>query len=188
MNNYEDKKEETIKKWSAWTYNVRDKFKPMTVNEIKEDLKKTQLPCAVLLQNIEGDFNVSNIIRTSNNFNVSQVFYYGKKKYDKRGALGTYNYTDVIYLSSFNDVISLKDKYKFIGIENNMENTIPIKEFIYPDNSIFVMGEENIGITDETKSIIDYFIEIPSLGSVRSLNVGTAAAIVLFDFITKFGR
>ena len=182
------KREESIKKWSAWRFNVRDHFKSMTVDDIREDLKKDQLPCAVLMQNIEGDFNIGNIIRTSNNFNVSEIFYFGKKKYDKRSALGVYNYSKVTYLESFEQVKALKSIYTFIGLENNIDNTTPIKSFIYPKKPIFVMGEENVGITEESSSLIDYFLEIPSRGSVRSLNVGTAAAIVLYDYWSKYNE
>ena len=96
--------------------NVLDKYKETSTEDIKEELKKTALPAAILMSQIEGDFNFSCIIRTANNFNISKVFYFGNKKYDKRGAQGTFNYTDVIFLSSLEEIKGLKQNYVFVGL------------------------------------------------------------------------
>lgn len=182
---HNSKKEENIKKWGSWQYNVRDHLKPLSVEQIKEELNKNKLSCAVLIQNIEGDFNIGNIIRTSNNFNISNIYYYGKRHIDKRSTCGTYHYSPVTYLNSFDDVLKLKSIYKFIALENNIEGSCLINSFVYPSNSLFIFGEENIGISKEVLELADYKVEIPSRGSVRSLNVGSAAAIVLYDFWLK---
>jgi tRNA G18 (ribose-2'-O)-methylase SpoU len=173
------------KPWNLWERNVKDEYKSFSTEEIKNDLKKTALPSAVLMSQISGDFNFSCIIRTVNNFNLSAVYYFGNKRYDKRGAQGTYHYSDVVFLPTLDDIIALKQQYKFIGLENNITDTVPIKDFVWPPNSLIVLGEEGSGIAQELINLLDYKVEILSRGSVRSINVASAAAIAIYDLVSK---
>lgn len=173
-------------RWGAWQYNVRDHFKPLTVPQIKDELDKDRLPCAVLMQHIEGDFNFGNIVRTSNNFNIANIYYYGKKRWDRRSSCGTHHYSNLTYLSSLEEVAKLKQQYSFVALENNINKSVLIKDFKYPTMPLFIFGEENSGIFPEVLEMCEHFVEIPSRGSVRSLNVGSAASIVLYDFWSKF--
>jgi tRNA G18 (ribose-2'-O)-methylase SpoU len=174
-------------KYSAWAdpRNVRNQYKGMSNEQIKEELKKTKLPCSILCQNIEGDFNMSCIVRTANNFNVSNIYYYGRRRFDRRGCCGCYLYSSLTYIEDIDDVYLLKNQYSFIGFDNNVPGVSSIKGFVYPRNTLFVFGEESIGISNEVFSMLDHIVEIPSRGSVRSLNVAVAAGIALSDYWTK---
>jgi len=170
-----------------WQRNVIDKYKDKSEEEIKADLQMTALPCAVMMSQIEGDFNIGSVIRSSNNFNLSKVYYYGRKKYDKRAACGTYKYTDVIHLSSFSEILSLKNKYHFVGLDNNINKpVVSIKNYEWKKNSLIIIGEENAGIIPDILDICDDYVEIPSMGSVRSLNAAVAASIAIYDYYYKF--
>lgn len=175
-------------KWSSWQRNVVDKYKDWDTDNIKNDLINKSLPCAVLCCHIEGDFNISNIIRTCNSFGIVDFFYYGKKHLDKRGCCGANHYLNIINLSSLTEVLKLKDKYSFIGIENNIKNTITLNKFNWKTdkNPIIIFGEENSGIDNAILKYIDYFVEIESCGSIRSLNVASAASIIIYDYYRYF--
>ena len=174
-------------RWSLWQRNVVDKFKDTPTETIKEELKKTSLPAAVLGFQIEGDFNFSNIIRTANFFNLSSVYYYGKKRFDKRGSVGCYHYSDVIYLPSMNELMQLKQQFRFIALENNVSRTTTnIKDYVWKSNSLVIVGEENAGIPSGVLDLCDDFVEIVGRGSVRSLNAATAAAIAISDYVNKY--
>ena len=183
--NYIVQKELNQDKWGSWQYNVRDELKPLSVEEIKEHLTHNKLPCAVLMSQIEGDFNFSTIIRTSNNFNIECVYYYGKKRFDRRGTMGTHLYSEVKYLASLEEVVALKNTYQFVALENNVPDCVHIKDFIYPTRPCILLGEENSGLPSELLGMADFTVEIPSRGSVRSLNVASAAAIILYDFYVQ---
>jgi len=173
-------------RFTLWQRNVRDQYKNIPTEAIKASLRETAFPAAILMSQIEGDFNIGSVIRSANNFNFSKVFYYGKKRYDKRSACGVYNYTDVIHISSMEEIISLKNEYEFVALENNITKIVPIKDFVWKKNSMIVVGEENAGIQQDVLSICNKYIEIPSMGSVRSLNAAVAASIAMYDYINKF--
>ena len=176
---------EEIDRWALWKRNVLDKYKDISNADIKAELKKTALPCAVLCSQVAGDFNFSCIIRSANNFNVKCVYYFGRKRFDRRGAQGCYHYSDVIFLPTIEEIKALKQEYVFVGLENNIPGTTSIKDFKYSINTLFVFGEEGIGIPKELIDLLDYKVEIPSRGSIRSLNIASAASIALYDYTVK---
>ena len=171
--------------FDLWSRNVRDEYKSLSNEEIKKQLQTTAFPFAVLMSQIEGDFNFSCVIRSANNFNASKVFYYGNRKWDRRGSVGCFNYQDVIHLSTLGDIRDLKEHYVFVGLENNVRDVKQLKDYDWKPNSLLVLGEEGYGIAPEVLELLDHRVEIPSLGSVRSLNVASAASIAMYDYVSK---
>jgi tRNA G18 (ribose-2'-O)-methylase SpoU len=49
-------------------------------------------------------------------------------------------------------------------------------------------GEEGTGLSKETMELCDIVVHITQYGSVRSLNVGTASGIAMYDFINKLNK
>jgi len=52
----------------------------------------------------------------------------------------------------------------------------------------FVFGEENLGVDEELRKISSKVLYIKQYGSVRSLNVGCASAIVMYDYVSKLNK
>ncbi len=177
-------------KWSEWIdkRNVLDKYKGMDTEEIKSDVKNNTYPFAVLMMNLQGDFNLGSVVRSANSLGASEVFYYGKKKFDRRATTGTYHYTDVCHLSSFEDVVSLKEKYSFVALENNIErNIVQLNKFNWKTHRrpLIILGEEGAGLENDILDLCEHFVEIPSRGSVRSINAACAASIAMYDYVSK---
>ena len=174
-------------RWSLWTRNVIDRYKNWSTESIRKDLQRTANPFAVCMEHWQGDFNISTLIRNANAFNAKKVYYLGKKKYDRRGTVGTHHYVDLTYLGiSYSSLVDLKNEYTIVAIDNNVPNTRKLGEFdwnMLKKPPLMVFGEEGVGLTDETLNIADYSIEIPQYGSVRSLNVGTSSGILMYDFV-----
>ena len=168
-------------------YNVIDRFKTMEVEDIKAELKTTAHPFAVCMENWISDFNFSSLIRNANALGAKEVFYLGDKKYDKRGAVGCFNYIDVSFLPSIDDLLSLKDKYVFIGIDN-FANAKPLPEYYWEPNSLMIFGSEGTGLTPMMQGMCKDIVSIPMMGSVRSFNCACASAIVMYDFVRKYRR
>ena len=174
-------------RWILWKINVVDKYKSMTDELIRQDLKENSNNVAVCMEHWNGDFNISTLIRNANAFNIEKVYYLGKRKIDRRGSVGTHHYIDVNYLDGgICDVVKLKDKYTFIAIDNNVGKTHKLHEFVWNELEkppLIFFGEEGCGLSDDILKLADYRIEIEQYGSVRSLNVGTASGIVLFECV-----
>lgn len=167
--------------------NINDKYKGWMQDLIKRDLTSRALPYSVLMEAWNGDFNIGTLVRNANAFAVKEVYYIGKRKWDRRGAVGTYNYTDVIHLASFDVLSSKKTSYTFIGIDN-VPGAISLTDIDWPDNSLLLFGEEGTGLTKEALNLCECIVQIPMYGSVRSLNCGTASGIVMNDYVQKRQR
>lgn len=63
-------------------FNVLDKYKSMTVEEIKLHADNDRLPFAVLSLNLEKDLNIANVIRSAHIFGAERVFTIGWNKVD----------------------------------------------------------------------------------------------------------
>ena len=138
-------------RWSLWKRNVVDKYKSMTDEQIRQDLSKTKNPIAVCMEHWKGDFNISTLIRNANAFNVEKIFYLGKKRFDRRGTVGTHHYVDLKFLDGgIPELVELKKRYTFIAIDNNISDTHKLREFDWntlEKPPLVFFGEEGLGLT-----------------------------------------
>jgi tRNA G18 (ribose-2'-O)-methylase SpoU len=173
--------------FSQWTRNVIDEFKELTNEEIHRRLDERSNGFAVLMTHITGDFNIGTVLRSANFHGARDFFYFGLRKFDRRGCVGVHNYTKMQHLEGLEDILKLKDRYTLVGLENNIPGTISIQEFGWKLSKppCIVVGEECNGITDDIIGMCDVLIEIPNHGSVRSMNVGVAASIAMYDYVSK---
>lgn len=183
---WEKKKEDQIKKNSDFIYNLRDEFRDKSKEEIIKTLRETQFPAAVMMVNFEGDFNIGGVFRSGNCFNFSEMFYFGKKKRDKRSEVGVFNYSKIEYLDTFEKVLSLKNKYRFVALENNNGKSSSIINYKWEPNSLIVVGSESFGIAKEFIDICDDFVEIPMFGTCRSFNASVAASIAMYSYVQQY--
>ena len=174
-------------RWSLWKRNVIDRYKNWSTESIKRDLQRTSNPFAVCMEHWQGDFNISTLIRNANAFNAEKVFYLGKKRFDRRGTVGSHHYVDLVFLDgSVSKLVDLKKQYTFVAIDNNVPNTYKLGNFNWAELKkppLLIFGEEGVGLTKETLKLADYTVEIPQFGSVRSLNVGTSSGIVMYALV-----
>lgn len=169
--------------------NVINQYKEWDVAKIKEDLDRKSFPYAIMMQHINGDFNISTFIRNGNAFGAKEVFYWGKKKWDRRGAVGCHNYKQLTHLKSEDDIISLKNEYRFVAIDNNINfETTNISDFEPQENDLYIFGEESCGISESVLNMCDKFVTIPQFGSVRSINVGTSSGIIMNHVANHFSK
>lgn len=183
------------------TRNVADKYKGMPEEEIRADLRATSSPFQAWFFNLTSDFNKSVGLRTANAFNAEQVVFIGSKKWDRRGAVGTHHYTPMQFVEA-SDFARMVGEAKALGHQiigvDNVEGAYPLHKISYhkpgvdifgdPNpRTIFVFGEEQLGLSAETLALCDEVVYIPQVGTVRSLNVGTASGIIFYDFMNKIG-
>ena len=167
--------------------NVINQYKNWTTAKIKEDLNRKSFPYSIMMQHINGDFNISTFIRNGNAFGAKEIFYFGKKKWDRRGAVGCHNYKQLTHLKNHDQINDLKSRYRFVAIDNNINfPTKDLYNFIPQENDLYIFGEESNGITDEVLENCDEYVTIPQYGSVRSINVGTSSGIVMNHVVGHF--
>jgi tRNA G18 (ribose-2'-O)-methylase SpoU len=79
--------------------NIKKEFDSLTTEEIRDYSIKTSYPYVNLALNIQSNLNMGNMLRTSHLCGCSKVVIFGRRHYDKRSAVGVYNYTNVERIS-----------------------------------------------------------------------------------------
>lgn len=166
--------------------NVVDEYKTLTNEEICAEIAKKTLPFAILMEHWEQDFNISTLLRSANAIGAREVFFTGRRKWDRRGAVGVQNYTRLRFLASDDELWALGERYTPVALEKT-EDAVALPTFIWPENPLIVVGSESLGIRPEVLNWCKYKIQIPQRGSVRCMNAAVASGIAMYDFVTKFG-
>lgn len=81
------------------------------------------------------------------------------------------------------DYLKLKkvEGYAIVGVEQT-SSSVSLEKFSFPKKCVLVLGKEKEGVPAELIQWLDYCVEIPQLGVVRSLNVHVCASIMLFEY------
>jgi tRNA G18 (ribose-2'-O)-methylase SpoU len=171
------------------TRNVVDEFKGVEVDAIREVLQGRRRPFATLILNIDYDLNISTIVRNHNAFCGQEIFYIGRRKYNRRGCVGTYLYENITYFPTFEEAKdAIPSHYAWVGVDNR-PGAVPMSSFEWPENPLLVFGHEKDGLdfVPELPYHCSSVVMIPQTGSVRSLNVSVAAGITMYDLSLKKG-
>ncbi len=69
-------------------------------------------------------------------------------------------------------------------MEQTVEST-SIEEFIFPKKCAILLGKEVLGIPPLYLNLLDYCVEIPQFGLLRSLNVHVSGSILLWEYVRQ---
>ncbi len=166
------------------TRNLQDEYKGLTNEEVFCALDEHRNLLEVAIENVEHDFNAGTIVRSANNFNVKRLHIIGRHKYNRRGAMCTDKYLEVIYwpdLQSFVEDQHSRNQ-ELVAIENHTERAKPLGEKVFRANTTLLFGSEGNGLTSEALECANDVREIESFGSTRSVNVGVAAGIAMYEW------
>lgn len=138
----------------------------------------------VLLDNISDPGNLGTIIRTCDWFGINTVLisnqsveYLNPKVI--RASMGSIFHLSIYDDVSKNDLMKLNQEgYKIISSDLDGKNVFEFK----PDKkSIITFSNESSGPSELIKNIADLKVTIPKKGKAESLNVSSAAAIILSE-------
>lgn len=163
--------------------NVVDAYRYWSVEAIVADLDTHRHPVEVAIQNWEHDFNIGSMVRTANAFNVRRVHILGRRRWNRRGAMVTDRYLDVVH---HRDVPSFLDAVAGAGVTpigvDNLPGAVPLETFELPERCCLIFGSEGPGLTPEVVEGCSALLSITQYGSTRSINAGAAAAIALYHW------
>ena len=164
-----------------------DELNRKSVDEFKRSEK---IPVVVVLENIRSAYNVGSVFRTADAFLIEAIFICGYSakpphKEIKKTALGAEDTVHWKHFKNAADAISelRNEQYKIFAVEQ-VENSISLEKFKSGSEKIAVVfGNEVTGVEQSTIQLCDGCIEIPQLGMKHSLNITTAAGVVLWEIV-----
>lgn len=163
--------------------NVIDKYRYWSLDAIRADLATSRARLHIAIQNWEHDFNIGSIVRTANAFNVAAVHILGRRRWNRRGAMVTDRYLDVVHheeVAQFLDYLTARGVTP-VGVDN-LPGSVPLEASTLPAECCLVFGSEGPGLTDEVVAGCERLVAITQYGSTRSINAGAAAAIAMYHW------
>jgi tRNA G18 (ribose-2'-O)-methylase SpoU len=164
--------------------NVEDKYRYLTVEAIKADLAKTRHSFHVAIENWQHDLNIGTIVRNANAFNAGAVHIIGKRHWNRRGAMVTDRYLDIFQHATVEEFVKSVEGKSIIAVDN-LPGASPLSKTALPRDCVLVFGGEGPGLSDELRAVADTMVMIEQFGSTRSVNVGVAAGIVMYDWLKR---
>lgn len=132
------------------------------------------------IYNFRIGINVGTLWRSAYNFGADFLFTIGDEPYKEQRSDKTKTGRN-IPIFHFTDIEKMKaclpSQTPLIGIEQT-KNSRPINEFFHPKRAIYILGSENIGLSQEVLAKCNAVIHIET---VVCINVAIAGSIVLFD-------
>ncbi len=153
----------------------------------REWRRRTDGRLALVLDDVEGPFNVGAIIRTAAALRIDDVWLAGRTpepgdtKVGKT-ALGTQRYLTFHRAPDAGAAVTAARSagYQVVAIEL-AEGAEPLHALTLGDATCLVLGHEDRGLSAATLGACDAVAYLPLLGKVGSLNVATAAAIACYE-------
>jgi tRNA G18 (ribose-2'-O)-methylase SpoU len=160
-----------------------------SVEEFRESQK---LPVIAVLENIRSAYNVGSVFRTADAFLLEGIYICGYTAFPphkeiRKTALGA---EDTVAWKHFKNIKEAIDEirpmgYKVYAVEQAVDSW-KLGSFSAEDDKVAVIfGNEVTGVEQSTIALCDGVIEIPQLGMKHSLNVATAAGVVLWELIRE---
>lgn len=164
--------------------NVADKYRYWRQDAIIADLEKTRSGFHVAIENTGHDFNVGSVVRTANAFNAGGVHIVGRRRWNRRGAMVTDRYLTVDYHRTAAEFLAWarSEDLAVVGVDN-LPGSRPLPHVALPERCVLVFGEEGPGVSPELWAECDLRVAIPQTGSTRSVNLGAAAAMVMYHWM-----
>ena len=157
-----------------------------SVEEFKESPK---IPVIAVLENVRSAYNVGSVFRTADAFLIEAIYITGytakpPHKEIKKTALGAEDTVTWMHFPSAKEAIQYlkQNGYKVFAVEQ-VENSISLEKFDADDKVAVIFGNEVSGVEQTTIALCDGTIEIPQLGMKHSLNIATAAGVVLWEMV-----
>ena len=168
------------------------KLKVTELNRISVEAFKEadKLPLIVVLDNVRSQYNVGSVFRTSDAFRVECIYLCGisatpPHQEIHKTALGAEDTVNWEYFKDTKEaILKLKSEGYYIYSIEQVEGSIMLENLQLDPSKKYavVLGNEVKGVQQEVVDLSDGCIEIPQYGTKHSLNVSTAAGIIIWDF------
>jgi tRNA G18 (ribose-2'-O)-methylase SpoU len=163
-----------------------DELNRKSVEEFKESEK---IPVIAVLENVRSAYNVGSVFRTADAFLLEAIYICGytakpPHKEIRKTALGAEEtVTWKGFVNAAEAIQTLRqNNYKVYAVEQTV-NSISLEAFSsqHAAKIAVIFGNEVSGVEQSTIQLCDGCIEIPQSGMKHSLNIATAAGIVLWE-------
>ena len=157
----------------------------------EEFRRSEKTPVIAVFENVRSAYNVGSLFRTADAFLLEAVYLTGytavpPHKEIKKTALGA---EETVSFKYFPDaalaIAELKTRGYAVYAAEQVVNSTELQDsnFETDEKLAIIFGNEVNGVEPATIALCDGCIEIPQFGTKHSLNIATAAGVVLWEIV-----
>ena len=149
----------------------------------------TDTPLLLALENIQDPGNLGTIVRTAEGAGVTGIIMssdtvdiYNPKVV--RATMGSIFRVPHLYVDNLKKIVEELKGQGFVTFGGHLQGK-NFYDFDYRESTIFCVGNEGNGLTNELSEVLDHKILIPMMGKVESLNVATASTVLMYEALRQ---
>ena len=149
----------------------------------------------VVLENIFHSHNASAVVRNCDSFGIQNLHFIQKDKgysINKDVAQGAGKWIDIYrYYSEKKDNTELclkklkSEGYKIVATTLREEKLVPLDKLPLNNKLALCFGKEELGLSDKTHEMADYYVNIPMHGFSQSFNISVTVAMCLRNLVER---
>ncbi len=155
--------------------------------------KQDRLPLIIATDGVKDPGNVGTIIRTLDAANAAGFLSDNtctviNNRLMRNASAGAIFTLPVARTSNLTETLqhARKAGFKiFATSSHDLGKKVSLYDLKFKEPAIVVLGSEEQGISGGTLELADRLVSIPQPGNVESLNVGVAAAIIIYEFLRQ---
>lgn len=169
---------------------IISKLKPLQTYSLKEIIKVSKNGRGILLalDQIQDPHNLGAVLRVADAMGVDGLIKTERHCASEKSSTVVKTSCGANYIIPISTVSNLanaiqqlkKEGYWIIG-SSLAENSVKISELDAMPPIVLILGGEGAGMRKHTEELCDYIVHIPMLGKLQSLNVSTAASVLLYE-------
>lgn len=167
-----------------------DELNRKTIEEFRVSNK---IPIIAVFENVRSAYNVGSLFRTADAFLLQAIYLTGYTAFPphkeiRKTALGAEDTVAWRHFKMAEEAIGMlrSSGFKVYAVEQARGSISLEKLHADQDEKIAVIfGNEVTGVEQDTIALCDGCLEIPQLGMKHSLNVATAAGVVLWELVRQ---
>lgn len=164
---------------------------PIEYQSLDEILEKGTQKILLLCDGIQDPHNLGAILRTAEAVKIDGVLLPKRRNCQlsstvAKTSAGALAYLPVARVGNVVQTIQqLKEKnFWIVGADLN-EKAQPLYQADLTGSIVLVVGNEGKGLSRLTKEHCDFFVKIPMLGNIQSLNVSVATSVILYEILRQ---
>lgn len=166
--------------------NVVDRYRYWRLEAIVADLDSRRHPFHVAVENWQHDLNIGAVVRNANAFLAAAVHVVGRRRWNRRGAMVTDRYQQVVHRPTIDDLVAWADAegLPLLGVDN-LPGAVPIDQARLPRACVLLFGQEGPGLSETARRAVAQVLSIRQFGSTRSINAGVASGIAMHEWVRR---
>ena len=159
-------------------------------NFLVDQANKESLSTVIILDGLEDPHNLGSILRTADATGVDGIIIPKRRSVAltqtvAKASTGAIQHVPVIRVTNLSQTMdTLKEQgYWIAGAEAN--NATDYRQMQVDMPLAIVIGSEGQGMSKRVKDKCDFYIKIPMVGHVNSLNASVAASLLMYEVLRK---